>query len=322
LKNKNSLTNIRPTHDKYYTQYQSWKKKYQNEGSRIKGQIIYLPGGFWVSAVITCAILQFFVDYDIRPDVISCSSGAAMPLAMGQFGYPPLQSLYYIHYFDLKIVQNKLFRLTYLNNEKLLEHFARFHQNGDNFLLNNANNINEIKKNSFKVTFLSTNVKTGKAEVLVCGNLIKAVASSSAFPGIYKPFKIKDKKLMDGFFIDRFPLERIIEIFEIKNPEIIKLNIDQSRIFKLIRKIYSIYKNGFNMTTQRREIKNLNNYPLDIDTDRFKSLDFGHNEMWDLFEYSYKFILEIYLEEDQNGSEDKLIKHKRYFEDFNDPNYL
>lgn len=54
---------------------------------------------------------------------------------------------------------------------------------------------------------VATNLRTGKAEVLKQGRIAKAVAASSAFPGVFAPEDIRHNFLVDGGISNNLPVD-------------------------------------------------------------------------------------------------------------------
>lgn len=64
----------------------------------------------------------------------------------------------------------------------------------------------------------ATNIETGKAEYIDCGNLADAMRASMAIPSVFDPIKINGKMYVDGGLVDNFP---VIEMKRRYNPDII-----------------------------------------------------------------------------------------------------
>jgi len=52
---------------------------------------------------------------------------------------------------------------------------------------------------------VATNLETGKVEYITKGKIVDALIASSAYPGIFPPYKVNNKILVDGGVLDNFP---------------------------------------------------------------------------------------------------------------------
>lgn len=62
------------------------------------------------------------------------------------------------------------------------------------------------------LAIVATDIRTGDKVVLRKGNLAKAVMASSAIPGIFRPVKIDERLLVDGFLVENIPISPLKEM--------------------------------------------------------------------------------------------------------------
>ncbi len=63
-----------------------------------------------------------------------------------------------------------------------------------------------IEDATLPLAIVTTDITTGKKEILRSGNVARAVRASTSVPGIFVPVKINDKLLVDGFLVENLPL--------------------------------------------------------------------------------------------------------------------
>lgn len=69
--------------------------------------------------------------------------------------------------------------------------------------------IRDFSKLPIPFACVAHDIQTGEEVVLKKGNLAKAMVASSAFPSLYYPVTIGDKRLVDGGVINNFPVEEL-----------------------------------------------------------------------------------------------------------------
>lgn len=72
-----------------------------------------------------------------------------------------------------------------------------------------VNGINDFQKLPIPFFCVATNIETGESLYLEKGNLVEAVAASSALPTLFQPVTIGDTILIDGGVTNNYPVEQL-----------------------------------------------------------------------------------------------------------------
>ncbi|MCK5107860.1 MAG: patatin-like phospholipase family protein [Nanoarchaeota archaeon] len=82
-----------------------------------------------------------------------------------------------------------------------------------------------FKDLKIKLIIPTTNLDSGKTEYITKGNLVDALMASSAYPGIFPPYKLNHHYYLDGGLLDNLPYE---VLFKKKMNKVIALNLAKS----------------------------------------------------------------------------------------------
>jgi len=166
----------------------------------------------------------------------------------------------------LKIIKTSIFNKTgILKYDKIKK-----------FLIKKLGNI-KISELKIKLKLIATNLKTGEIKIFEKNdNLIDAICSSIAIPGIFQPYQINQEKYVDGFLCSNFPFEYA------KNKKIIAIEIISNNYIKNLKttsKTQILTKSIFILikTQTNQKIKTLKNKDLkiiEIDLKHYKKTDF------------------------------------------------
>ncbi len=90
-----------------------------------------------------------------------------------------------------------------------------------------------------------TNLNTGEPEIMDKGIVSKAVAASSAIPGVFKPVEIGKYKYIDGGFMNNLPVEPLLEICDL----VIGVNVNAHgyRTVKELDQVFEIAQRCFDL---------------------------------------------------------------------------
>jgi len=149
-------------------------------------------------------------------EIIGTSMGALIGafLAKG-YNYEQIyQTIAELKY--LKIIKTSIFNKTgILKYDKIKK-----------FLEEKLGNI-KISELKIKLKLIATNQKTGEIKIFEKNdNLIDAICSSIAIPGIFQPYQINKEKYCDGFLTSNLPFEYA------KNKKIIAINVISNNYIK------------------------------------------------------------------------------------------
>jgi hypothetical protein len=84
--------------------FESWLSSFETEGINLPNTVFYFPGGLYPSAIISCAVLQYLIDHNLRPDGIVGSSAPGMSLGLLKMGFSPQQAIEIFNSFDINEV--------------------------------------------------------------------------------------------------------------------------------------------------------------------------------------------------------------------------
>lgn len=158
---------------------------------------LVLSGGGY-RGIAHAGAIKAFEEFGIVPDYISGTSAGAL-----------VGALYAANYSPKEIV-------TFFKKVRIFE-VGRFARNKPgwvdtdtfrSFLLSYfpENNFIGLKKKLFVTT---TDLLSGKIQVLSSGNLIDALLASASFPGVFSPVTISNGFYADGGILDNFPIDPI-----------------------------------------------------------------------------------------------------------------
>jgi NTE family protein len=157
-------------------------------------------GGGAARGAAHLGILKALEEQSLKPDFISGTSIGAFVAALYAFGKTPEEmrdiasSLHWLEMSGFAIPKYGLFS----NDEmgKLIEKHV-----GD---------VN-IEDSPIPLSFIATDISTGKAVTLKKGKLSTAVMASACVPGIFIPVSINGQKLVDGGLVENVPISPLQE---------------------------------------------------------------------------------------------------------------
>lgn len=140
-------------------------------------------------------VLKALQENHIEIGFLSGTSIGALVAALYAFGIPledirrKAEELSWSRISSLKISRSGL-----LSNQEIGDLVEEF--------IGNAN----IEDAAIPLAIVTTDIASGKKEILRSGNVSRAVRASTSIPGIFVPVKINDKLLVDGFLVENLPL--------------------------------------------------------------------------------------------------------------------
>jgi NTE family protein len=158
---------------------------------------ICLSGG-GVKGVAHLGILQYLIENEIDPEIISGTSAGAIVGAFYARGIPPKEILKVFKEINIfRIPHLAIGRAGIFNLYRLRTQLEPYFPKGD---------FTDLKK---ELHIHTTNLMSGGEEVFTTGDLIKSVFASSAIPFIFAPVEIKEMLYTDGGVCNNFPIESI-----------------------------------------------------------------------------------------------------------------
>lgn len=147
-----------------------------------------------------------------------------------------------------------------------------------NFLASKTAKTNESDFNNLPIPFaaIATNLETGDAEVLRSGNLASALRASMSIPGIFDPWEIGGKVLVDGGLRANLPVKIAKQIFP--GHPIVAVNLSPKCIKRDRSQLRSLLEIGSQsleilMVTQVRENVKEADFVISPDVSSFGVLD-------------------------------------------------
>lgn len=144
-------------------------------------------------------VLQFLLEQNIEPEIISGTSAGAIVGSLYACGKSPVEILKFFQSVSLFTWNHFSFR-----KPGILD--------GDKFLayLNVIFKEKELKDLSKELYISATDIQSGKLKIFNKNTLVKkAVAASCAFPGVFSPITIDGKIYSDGGILNNFPVNTI-----------------------------------------------------------------------------------------------------------------
>jgi NTE family protein len=172
-----------------------------NQNGRKKPQLGLALSGGAERGVAHIGVLRALEIAEIEPQLLAGTSIGALVAAFRAFNIPV----------------KKMFKQAQEMSWTSISKFS-FAKDG---LLTNDEIGNIVKKHigdvniedaPIPLAIVATDIRTGDKVVMRKGNLAKAVMASSAIPGIFRPVKIDERLLVDGFLVENIPISPLKEM--------------------------------------------------------------------------------------------------------------
>ena len=160
--------------------------------------ITFSGGG--AKCLAQAGFLQYLLEQGIEPDIISGVSGGAIIAALYASGNSPKEILDILLSIRIFSLRNFSFnRLGLINSSKI------------SLLLNKHFYTSTFEGLKIPIKIAVTNLTKGKIEVFSDGEIIKPLAASFAYPGIFTPVKIGQEIYADGGILNNYPSDLICD---------------------------------------------------------------------------------------------------------------
>lgn len=241
------------------------------------------------------AIIEKLIEKKIQIDMISGTSVGAIIGA------------YYSIYGEINSLKEKLLSF----NKKDWKKFADFSIKNHVSIIKGEKYfdfLNSIFKNKtfqdckIPLIICSTNLKTGKIEYFQRGKIIDAIMASSAYPGVFPPYKISSNLYVDGGVLNNLPYEIL---FENKMDKVIAINLGliQKNKNKEYKTLFSVFSRSIDLMIANASKKiNYENKKLFIIEPEFAR---GFNSSWGISNLDEKYKIGL---REFKKREEELIK--------------
>ena len=183
-------------------------------------------------------LLQYLEEQEVKPDIISGTSGGAMVGALYASGYKPEKILEFFTTTSMFSMKNLSFKtLGLISSNRMVKKFAPW-----------------LPHDSFEALAIPLRVVTtdlNKAEqvVLSSGPLINAVMASSAYPGMFTPVEWNGSVFADGGIINNYPTDIIREECDYQlgmylAPIMAKPSDHFGNAFDVVDRVFQIYSSA------------------------------------------------------------------------------
>ena len=196
-----------------------------------------LSGG-GVRALAHAGMLKALEEHNLRPVVISGTSGGALVGALYASGKTPEEI---IDFFK----ETPLFKLSMLS----LPRMGLINSNKYPALFQKHLSCNTFEELSIPLYIAATNLLNGKAIYFSKGDLISPMVASSALPPYFSPIKIGEAIYCDGGLLNNFPIEPLkgkcdILIGSFINPLKEVNEKELGNPIKFLQRIYNVVMDG------------------------------------------------------------------------------
>ncbi len=192
-----------------------------------------LSGG-GVKAIAHIGLLKVLLDNDIRPNILSGTSGGALVAALYAAGKSPEEM---IGFFE----STPLFKFSLFTwNKPGIVNSAKYQR-----IFAEALGKDTFEQLNIPLTITATNLTNGTLSYFSKGPLIKPLIASSALPPYFSPVNIEGELYTDGGVLNNFPTEPIEKkcdalIGSFVNPVLPIQPKEVGNMLQLIQRVYHI----------------------------------------------------------------------------------
>lgn len=256
-------------------------------------------GGGGARGAAHIGVLKHFEKLGIKPDLISGTSAGAIVAALYAFNV----SLDKIEASlkSMKPVSLSAFQINGLGlfENRDLKRVLEEHLQGK-----------DIEDASIPISFVCTDINSGKRVVLRSGNIVDAVMASCAVPGIYLPVEINGQFLVDGGLVENVP---IIALRELGSNITVAVNLNGAPKYHKASNSLDVISNAMDIAIDNRTLSQLKNADIVIGLDLIKFSRFSREHIDELIEEGMRVCSRQIRSYKQLVFEAKFAKYWRTF---------
>lgn len=256
-------------------------------------------GGGGARGAAHIGVLKHFEKLGIKPDLISGTSAGAIVAALYAFNV----SLDKIEASlkSMKPVSLSAFQINGLGlfENRDLKRVLEEHLQGK-----------DIEDASIPISFVCTDINSGKRVVLRSGNIVDAVMASCAVPGIYLPVEINGQFLVDGGLVENVP---IIALRELGSNITVAVNLNGAPKYHKVNNSLDAISNAMDIAIDNRTLSQLKNADIVIGLDLIKFSRFSREHIDELIEEGMRVCSRQIRSYKQLVFEAKFAKYWRTF---------
>ncbi len=218
------------------------KARFQMEEQQLSSGLVLSGGGY--KGIAHAGVLQFLDEEGIRPTKIAGTSAGSIVAGLYAFGIKPPEILDFFksvnifnwHHFTIK-------------KAGIMDAYA-FHK-----YLNKIFNDHILDDLEIPLYITATDIVRGKLKIFSPETKIAdALLASSAFPGVFSPFKIEDRLYSDGGILNNFPSNilqgrcdyiigvNVCPLQEIEEPQLTSIKSVTARAYELMTTLNNYQK--------------------------------------------------------------------------------